>query len=120
MSDEKIIEEIRAGRVDQPIKLLYKELPKIASLIKKAGGGSTDVKEVFHDGLILLIEKVEDPAFSLQSKLSTFLFGICRLLWMNRLLAWEAHLGGFVVGWVVALLLDPRGRSMTDEEEPRS
>ena len=29
---------------------------------------------------------------------------------MDRLLAWEAHLGGFVAGWITALLLDPRGR----------
>lgn len=28
---------------------------------------------------------------------------------MDRLLAWEAHLGGFVAGWVMALLIDPRG-----------
>lgn len=29
---------------------------------------------------------------------------------MDRLLAWETHLGGFVAGWVVALLVDPLGR----------
>jgi len=29
---------------------------------------------------------------------------------MNRLLAWEAHLGGFVAGWIAAMLVDPRGR----------
>ena len=29
---------------------------------------------------------------------------------MNRLLAWEAHLGGFASGWIVAMLVDPRGR----------
>lgn len=29
---------------------------------------------------------------------------------MDRLLAWEAHLGGFVAGWVMAMLIDPRGR----------
>ena len=29
---------------------------------------------------------------------------------MNRHLAWEAHLGGFVMGWVAALLIDPRSR----------
>ncbi len=27
---------------------------------------------------------------------------------MDRLLAWEAHLGGFVAGWIAALLIDPR------------
>lgn len=30
---------------------------------------------------------------------------------MDRLLAWEAHLGGFVAGWIMALLIDPRGRT---------
>ncbi len=29
---------------------------------------------------------------------------------MDRLLAWEAHLGGFVTGWIMALLIDPRGQ----------
>ena len=29
---------------------------------------------------------------------------------MDRLLAWEAHLGGFVAGWIMALLIDPRSR----------
>ena len=29
---------------------------------------------------------------------------------MNRLLAWEAHLGGFAVGWIAAMLVDPRSR----------
>ena len=29
---------------------------------------------------------------------------------MNKLLAWEAHLGGFAAGWLAAMLADPRGR----------
>lgn len=29
---------------------------------------------------------------------------------MGGVLAWEAHLGGFVAGWVAALLVDPRAR----------
>ena len=30
---------------------------------------------------------------------------------MDRLLAWEAHLGGFIAGWIMALLIDPLPRS---------
>ena len=30
---------------------------------------------------------------------------------MDRLLAWEAHLGGFVLGWIGAMLVDPRSRA---------
>lgn len=31
---------------------------------------------------------------------------------MGRLLAWEAHFGGFVAGWIAALLVDPRSRDL--------
>ena len=38
-----------------------------------------------------------------------FLVALNLILWwaMDGLLAWETHLGGFVIGWVVALLIDP-------------
>jgi membrane associated rhomboid family serine protease len=35
---------------------------------------------------------------------------------MGGHLAWQTHLGGFIGGWVLALLIDPRGREA--EEEP--
>ena len=34
---------------------------------------------------------------------------------MDRLLAWEAHLGGFVMGWIAAMLADPRSRADSDD-----
>ena len=34
---------------------------------------------------------------------------------MDRLLAWEAHLGGFVLGWIAAVLVDPRSRKEDDQ-----
>ncbi len=42
------------------------------------------------------------------------LVGLNLVLWwaMSGQLAWETHLGGFVTGWVVALLLDGRGRAV--------
>lgn len=45
-----------------------------------------------------------------------FLVGLNIALWwaMGGQLAWETHLGGFVTGWVMAMLLDPRGRPMDD------
>lgn len=46
------------------------------------------------------------------------LLGLNAVLWwaMSGQLAWEAHLGGFVAGWVAALLLDPRSRSLDPPE----
>ena len=47
-----------------------------------------------------------------------FLVGLNIALWwaMKGQLAWETHLGGFITGWVVALLLDPRGHAESDSE----
>lgn len=41
------------------------------------------------------------------------------VLWwaMRGQLAWETHLGGFIAGWVLALLIDPRGRPEKDAPE---
>ena len=33
---------------------------------------------------------------------------------MRGQLAWETHLGGFVTGWIVALIIDPRSRALDD------
>jgi membrane associated rhomboid family serine protease len=35
---------------------------------------------------------------------------------MGGQLAWETHLGGFVMGWIAALLIDPRSHA---ERAPR-
>lgn len=38
------------------------------------------------------------------------------LYWaMDGQLAWETHLGGFVAGWIMALLIDPRPVDLEDE-----
>ena len=33
---------------------------------------------------------------------------------MSGQLAWQTHLGGFVVGWITALLVDPRPQPLDD------
>jgi len=85
MKDQKIIQHIRDGNHDEPIKFLYKEYSKVRLLILASGGNKSEARETFHDALILLIEKVSDPSFELTSKISTYLYGINRLLWKNQL-----------------------------------
>jgi len=85
MNDQEIIQHIRKGKHDAAVKFLYKEYPKIKSLILASGGSKAFARETFHDSLILLIEKVSNPSFKLTSKISTYLYGINRLLWKNKL-----------------------------------
>lgn len=43
-----------------------------------------------------------------------FLLALNLVLWwaMDGLLAWQTHLGGFVFGWVVALMIDPTPKDL--------
>jgi membrane associated rhomboid family serine protease len=47
------------------------------------------------------------------ARLVLFLVAMNVAMWwaLDGQLAWETHLGGFIVGWIAALLIDPRGRA---------
>ncbi|MFT6746751.1 MAG: RNA polymerase sigma factor (sigma-70 family) [Glaciecola sp.] len=85
MKDKVIIQNLRSGQRNKALQYLYRELPKIEANICRSGGTKQEAEEIFTDALILLIEKVSDPKFELTSKLSTYLYGITRFLWMNEL-----------------------------------
>lgn len=53
------------------------------------------------------------------ARAALLLIGMNIVLWyvMNGQLAWQTHLGGFVAGWIAALLLDPRPISDADVNE---
>lgn len=46
------------------------------------------------------------------ARVAALLLVINLVMWwaLDGQLAWQTHLGGFLTGWIVALLLDPRGR----------
>jgi len=85
MKDEEIIRQVRSGKPDAAIKVLYREFPKVCGLIIASGGDEAEARATFHDALILVMEKVQDPTFVLTCKLTTYLFGVNRLLWKNKL-----------------------------------
>lgn len=84
MKDQEIIHTIRKGKTDKAIKVLYKEYPKVRANILSSGGDEEIARQIFHDSLILLIEKVSEPGFKLTAKLSTYLYGINRFIWKNE------------------------------------
>lgn len=47
---------------------------------------------------------------------AAMLLALNLVMWwaMSGQLAWQTHLGGFIAGWVLALLIDPRGREAED------
>ncbi len=85
MTDQEIISSIRNGNREKAIAFLYQQYPKVKVLIVKAGCNEFLAKEIFNDSLLILIEKVQNPSFTLSAQLNTFLYGINRFLVKNEL-----------------------------------
>lgn len=116
MKDSEVIAAIRNGRRESAIKVLYKEFPKIKTNILSSGGDETSAREIFHDSLILLMEKVSDPKFELTSKLSTYLYGINRFLWKNEL---RRRYKNQELEWRDTIILSAEDLNYSEEEEEK-
>ncbi|GAL83213.1 ECF subfamily RNA polymerase sigma-24 subunit [Sporocytophaga myxococcoides] len=85
MSDELIIELIKTNKEDKAFRALYKHFPMIRKMILSNGGKLEDAEDVFQESLIILYKKVRYTEFKLTSKLSTYLYSVCRFLWKDIL-----------------------------------
>lgn len=68
------------------LNLLYKSyFPMVLQLVLNNNGNEDDAKDVFQESVIVLYNKVKLGNFELNSKLKTFLYSVCRRLWLKRL-----------------------------------
>lgn len=80
-----IIEGIRTGD-EQIITSFYKiYLPQIVNYVVNNSGTESDGKDLFQDALVIVFKKIKDHTLSLDCALHTYVFGICKNLWLNRL-----------------------------------
>lgn len=82
----RYIEGVKRGSA-QVIGEIYKLFsPRIAFYIQKKGGKKEDAQDVFQEALIVLMRKVKAPDFELKSSFYSFLFGICRNIWLQKII----------------------------------
>jgi RNA polymerase sigma factor (sigma-70 family) len=68
------------------IETIYKENYKmVQTLVINNNGTQEDAKDVFQESIIVLYEKVKSGSFELNCQIKTYLYSICRRLWLRRL-----------------------------------
>ncbi len=68
------------------MEIIYLEnFPVILRMILQHRGSEDDARDVFQDAMIVLFEKVQRGDFTLYSQLKTFLYAVCRHLWLKKL-----------------------------------
>jgi len=68
------------------LKRLYTTyFPMILQLIINNNGNEDDAKDIYQEAIIVLYNKVKSGEFELSSKLKTYIYSVCRRLWLKRL-----------------------------------
>jgi len=84
-TDRELIQGLKSGE-SFAVKYLAREfLPVISYFLSKNNGSKEDAKDVFQDALFIIIEKIHNNDFEVQGALSTYLFAICKHLWLIEL-----------------------------------
>nr|WP_255534817.1 sigma-70 family RNA polymerase sigma factor [Pedobacter sp. SYSU D00535] len=73
------------GSKDVLEKIYKAHFPMILQLVVMNSGTEDDAKDVFQESIIVLYDKVKGGNFELNSKLKTFIYSVCRRLWLKRL-----------------------------------
>ncbi len=84
-SDKEIIECLRSRQSYVVRYLSDRYLPMIRLMVTQMGGTSEDAKDIFQDGLIIMLEKIDSNQFKLSCKFKTFLYSVCENLWKSIL-----------------------------------
>lgn len=93
--DSEVVIGILNGSKDTLNRLYKSYYPMILQLIITNSGDEDDAKDIFQEAIIVLYNKVKSGNFELNSKLKTFIYSVCRRLWLKRLNQ-QKHNGGNV------------------------
>jgi RNA polymerase sigma factor (sigma-70 family) len=84
-SDNEIIECLRNRQSYVVHYLSDRYMPMIRLMVFQKGGTTEDARDIFQDGLIIMLEKLDNKEFALTCKFKTFLYCVCENLWKSVL-----------------------------------
>ena len=86
LEQEQILLKGLAGNDKNSVEILYREnYASIQSFILNNNGSVDDARDIFQEAMIVLYEKSRLATFSLNCQIKTYLYSICRRLWLKRL-----------------------------------
>ncbi len=84
--NEQLLLKGLANNDSKAIETIYKENFSVVLVFITNNNGSLDeAKDIFQEAMIALYEKAQSESFVLTCKIQTYIYSICRRLWLKRL-----------------------------------
>jgi len=84
-TDSEIIECLRKRQSYVVRYLSDRYSPMVRLMVRNTGGNDDDADDIFQEGLMIMLEKIDNKNFVLTCKLKTYLYCICEHLWKDVL-----------------------------------
>jgi len=89
--------------------------PMVLQLIINNSGDGDDAKDIYQEAIIILYNKVKTGDFELSSKLKTYIYSVCRRLWLKRLSQMNRY-GGDIKDFQEYLAVDDETERQNDRD----
>ena len=84
--NESALLEGLAANDKKSVETIYQQnYNMVQSLIINNNGSPDDAKDIFQEAMIVLYEKATSGTFELTCQIKTYLYSVCRRLWLKRL-----------------------------------
>lgn len=84
-TDREVVLGILNNSEDALNKLYVGYYPMILQFILNNNGDEQDAKDVYQEAIIVLYKKIKSGDFELSSKLKTYIYSVCRRIWLKKL-----------------------------------
>jgi len=86
VSNEQILLKALANNDSKAAETIYKEnFNMVLAFIINNNGTYDEARDIFQEAMITLYQKAKSDSFVLTSQLKTYIYSVCRRLWLKRL-----------------------------------
>lgn len=85
LSEPALLLSLKEGD-KKALNLVYKtHYPMVLHFIINNNGTEQEARDIFQEGFIVFYENLQEDDFTLNCKIKTYLYSVCRRLWLKRL-----------------------------------
>ncbi|WP_266363741.1 RNA polymerase sigma factor [Tellurirhabdus rosea] len=85
LTDDELITGLANGSEEALTQLYRRYFPMVLHLVLNNSGTEDDAKDIYQEALVVVYEKLSAGTLVLTAQLKTYLYSVCRRLWLKQL-----------------------------------
>jgi RNA polymerase sigma factor (sigma-70 family) len=92
-SDDQLLAAVK-NQDEKALNFIYRSyFPMVQHFITSNSGTEQEAKDIYQEAVIVLYENLQQEEFVLTCKIKTYLYSVCRRLWLKRLAEKSRYVG---------------------------